>query len=67
MGGGVLDGRQREVDLKSLGEELGTRVSDVVPGDAANEEGTRLSAAADTFQIGKVWGGRRTSALRASC
>ena len=52
-GGGVLDGRQRAVDLKSLGEELGARVFDAVIGDAANEEGTRVSAVADTCQIRK--------------
>ena len=40
MGGGVLDARQRAVDLERLGEVFGANEPDVVVGDAANGKGT---------------------------
>ena len=45
---------ERGVDLERLGEVFGANGSDVVFGNAANGKGTEVSAAADTFQIGKV-------------
>ena len=54
MGGGVLDARQCAVDSKRLCEDLGTLNSEAVLTEAAGEGGTKVSAAADTFQIGKV-------------
>ena len=63
-GGGALNGGQRAVSLESLGEALRALVSDLVVGEAANEGGTNVSAAADTLHIGKVsW---RTSATSTS-
>ena len=54
MGGGVLDARQCAVDSERLCEDLGTLNSEVDLTEAAGEGGTKVSAAADTFQIGKV-------------
>ena len=51
MGGGVLDARQRAVDLERLGEALRALGSDAVVIEAAGKGNTnaKVSAAADTL------------------
>ena len=56
--GGVLHGRERRVDLERLGDGLGAYGSELVAAEAANEGGTKVSAAADG--AGRAAGGRRT-------
>ena len=56
VGGGVLDARQRAVDLERLGEALRALGSDPVESEAAGKgnTNTKVSAAADTCLIRQV-------------
>ena len=55
VGGGVLDGGQRRVDLERLSKELGALGSEIVAADAANVGGAqRCQRLLTLFQIRKV-------------
>ena len=51
--GGILDGRERLVDLEHVGDDLCARRLEAVAGQTANESRIAVSWAADTCMSGK--------------